>query len=92
MTDYNDHEAELLHAAAVQMRGTELDRSDRDGDSTIDGIQDDHRFETRKGHHLAMRSTRRRKQSEGPKIGRHRTRHPRQVLRGAVAETRPWSG
>lgn len=42
MSDYSDQEAQQLRAAAVQMRGTELDRSDRGGDFTLDGIQDDH--------------------------------------------------
>lgn len=35
----HDDEAELLRAAAVQMRGTELDRSDHGGDFTIDGLE-----------------------------------------------------
>lgn len=42
MTDHHDHEAELLRAAAIQMRGTDLDRSDGGGDFTLDGLQDDH--------------------------------------------------
>lgn len=44
MTHHDDHEAELLRSAAVQMRGTELDRSDVGGDFTLDGLQDDHRW------------------------------------------------
>lgn len=44
MTDHDDHHAELLRAAAIQMRGTDLDRSDGGGDFTLDGLQDDHRW------------------------------------------------
>lgn len=40
MTEYDDHEAELLRRAAVEMRGTELDRSSRGGDFTLDGLED----------------------------------------------------
>lgn len=41
MNHHDDHEAEVLRAAAAQLRGTELDRSAPGGDFTIDGLQDD---------------------------------------------------
>lgn len=44
MTDHEDDEAELLHAAAVQMRGTELDRTESGGDFTLEGLEDDHNW------------------------------------------------
>lgn len=36
-----DRDADLLRRAESQMRGSELDRSDRGGNFTIDGLQDD---------------------------------------------------
>lgn len=42
MADPDDHEIELLRAAAIQMRGTDLDHSGGGGDFTLDGLQDDH--------------------------------------------------
>lgn len=37
-----DREISLLRTAAVQMRGTELDRTEYGGDFTLDGLQDDY--------------------------------------------------
>lgn len=39
MTHRDNQEDRLLRAAAVQMRGTELDRSERGGDFTLDGLE-----------------------------------------------------
>lgn len=36
-----NRDSDLLRSAAVQMRGTELDRSERSGDFTLDGLQDE---------------------------------------------------